>query len=88
MQRYNFNLWRQTPRIKSLCCLAYPNLEAAERDAVRMAQALAARCGDGSLVDGWIEVQDMAGVVQSVVPIRLVATHRGEHLEAIRARAA
>lgn len=88
MQRYKFNLWREMARSRILCSLEYATLEAAESDAVKMARALVVRSVDESIFDSWIEIQDMDGEVQSIVPIRLVAARKVEQPTLVQPRAA
>jgi 2-methylisocitrate lyase-like PEP mutase family enzyme len=72
MQKYNINLCRDAARTKSLYSMEYASLDAAEQDAIKMAQALA-RAGADGILECWVEVQDTCGNVQSIVPVQLVA---------------
>jgi hypothetical protein len=88
MQKYKFNLWRDMARTKSLFSMDYPSIGAAESDAIKMARALASASAGDDLLDGWIEVQDASGEVQSIVPIRLIAIRRAAELGEMPAQAA
>lgn len=73
MQHYKFNLWRDKARTKCLFAMSYPSIEAAERDAIKLARAMAKLGASDDVLDGWIELQDVTGDIQSIVPIRAVA---------------
>ncbi len=74
MQHYKFNLWRDMARTKCLFAMSYPSVEAAERDGIKLARAMSTLGASDDVLDGWIELQDIAGDVQSIIPIRLAAT--------------
>ena len=88
MQKYKFNLWRDMARTKSLFSMDYPSIGAAECDAIKMARALASTGASDDLLDGWIEVLDASGEIQTIVPIRLVANRHAAETGQMPAQAA